>query len=77
MIANAAPEASEGAIYGRTKSVAIVVEAPASVLRAAPPYEFDGHIEEPMDYTPIEVGKLAAPDYPDEEWPAGAGPLGF
>lgn len=58
-----------------TRSVAIVVKAPPSALRATPPSEFDGHIEETMDYSP--VFNPAAPDHPAEEWPEGSGPLGF
>jgi hypothetical protein len=58
-----------------TRSVAVVIKAPPSALHAVPPSEFDGHIEEAMDYS--SVPDLAAPDHPAEEWPGGSGPLGF
>ncbi len=58
-----------------TRSVAVVVNVPLTALQAVPPPEFDGHIEEAMDYSPVP--DLAAPDHPDEEWPEGSGPLGF
>jgi hypothetical protein len=39
--------------------------------------EFNDLIEEPMDYTPIAPGRLAALDHPQEVWPDEAGPFGF
>jgi hypothetical protein len=41
------------------------------------PAEHDDLIEEPMDYTPIAPGRVAAPEHPPEEWPDGSGPTGF
>lgn len=58
-----------------TRSVALVVQAPPASLHAVPPYELDGQIEEPMDFSPIL--NVAAPDFPPEVWPDGPGPLGF
>jgi hypothetical protein len=38
----------------------------------------DAFVEEPMDYSGIDGHELAAPEFPDEEWPAGgSGPAGF
>ena len=56
-------------------SSAIVVEARPSALQAIPRAEFDGQIEDAMDYSPIS--NVAAPDHPAEVWPEGSGPLGF
>lgn len=61
----------------KTLSAAIVAQAPPSAQQAVPPYEFDGQIEDPMDYSPVKLGGLAAPDLQGEEWPDGTGPLGF
>lgn len=61
--------------YAATRSAAIIVQAPLAALDAAPPPDLDSQVEETMDYTPIT--DVAAPDFPPEEWPEGAGPLGF
>jgi hypothetical protein len=58
-----------------SRSVAVIVRAPASVLHVTPPEEFDDQIEEPIDYSPLAT--VAAPDHPAEEWPEGSGPFGF
>jgi hypothetical protein len=58
----------------RTRSVAVVVKAPTSVLHAVPPAELDDQIEETMNYSPLAT--IAAPDHPAEEWPEGSGPFG-
>jgi hypothetical protein len=72
VVVEAPPETN---VSTTSRSVAVVVKAPLSALQAVPPSEFDGHIEEAMDYSPVP--DLAAPDHPDEEWPDGSGPLGF
>lgn len=58
-----------------TRSVAVIVEAPRSVLEAVPPREFDSQIEEPMDESAIAA--LDVPQHPAEAWPEGSGPFGF
>jgi hypothetical protein len=57
-----------------TRSIAVVVSAPASALHAVPPAEFDDQIEETIDYSPLAT--IAALDHPAEEWPEGSGPFG-
>jgi hypothetical protein len=39
--------------------------------------ENDPFVEDVPDYTPVPSADLAAPAFPDEEWPEGSGPLGF
>ncbi len=58
-----------------TASSAIVVLPYDGLAR----YEVDDLVEEPMDYTPIEPGRLAAPDFPDEMEPDDddVGPMGY
>ena len=65
----------QDSLVTRTRSVAVIVQAPASVAYVVPPAEFDEQIEEPMDYSPLTT--VAALDHPVEEWPEGSGPFGF
>jgi hypothetical protein len=58
-----------------TRSAALIIKVPPTVLESVPPSELDAQIEEPMDYSPIAT--LSMPDQPDEVWPDGTGPLGF
>jgi hypothetical protein len=48
-----------------------------TALYSGPLDETSDLIEEPMDYTPIVPGRLAAPDHPQEVWSDEAGPFGF
>lgn len=57
-----------------TRSIAIVVSAPASALNPVPPAAVDDQIEEAIDYSPLAT--IAALDHPAEEWPEGSGPFG-
>jgi hypothetical protein len=50
-----------------TASSALIVETEATLV--------DDQIEEPMNYAPIPLGRLAGPTFPEERWPAGSGPL--
>jgi hypothetical protein len=60
-------------------SAVLVVDGDAATSGAVVLVEQDDpFIEESMDYSGVEEHELVAPDFPDEEWPAGGtGPAGF
>ena len=57
-----------------TASSAIVVPAPAFAVVA----RRDDLVEEPMNYSPMALGSVAIPEFPEEVWvDDSSGPTGF
>jgi hypothetical protein len=69
------PTASSAAVVGGVREETVATSIAAEYR--GPVDEMGDLIEEPMDYTPIAPGRLAALDHPQEVWPDEAGPFGF